>query len=164
MASTTQGSQNTNLSFAVVPNSTNTGFEIIGINGDQMDFTSGGTTTTVYFKIYFKNRSTDFPETSITIQNVEIYESQKGGSPLATGTLNQSVSLNSNITGTVTCNTSLNLSGKYVYMTATYGTGGNLSTSSRIQLSSEDLSEALDVTETDYSVSVGSTSQITSNR
>lgn len=166
MASTVQGSQNTNLSFAVVPNSTNNGYQIIGINGDQMEFTTGGTTTTAHFKIYFKNKSDDFTEDSITIQDVAIYATSNGGTPLATGTIGQSVSLNGNITGTVVCNDQLDLSGKWVSMTATYGTGGknNLSTSSRIQLSSTDLSEAVDVTQTDYSVSVGSTSSTTSSR
>ena len=166
MASTTTGTQNTNLSFAVVPNSTNTGYQIIGINGDQMDFTSGGTTTTAHFKIYFKNKSSDFTENSITIKDVAIYATSNSETALATGTLNQSVSLNGNITGTVVCNDQLDLSGKFVSMTATYGTGGknNLSTSSRIQLSSGDLSSALDVEQTDYSVGVGTGNSTTSER
>lgn len=166
MASTVQGSQNTNLSFAVVPNSTGNGYQIIGVNGDQMDFTSGGTTTTAYFKIYFKNKSDDFTETSITIKDVAIYETATSETPLATGTLNKSVSLNGNITGSVMCNDSLSLSSKWVSMTATYGTGGknNLSTSSRIQLNSGDLSEAVDVEQTDYSVGIGNGSSATSER
>ncbi len=166
MASTTTGTQNTNLSFAVVPNSTGNGYQIIGINGDQMEFTTGGTTTTAYFKIYFKNRSDDFTENSITIQDVAIYATSNGGTPLASGTIGKPVLFNGNITCTVECNDQLDLSGKWVSMTATYGTGGknNLSTSSRIQLSSGDLSGALDVTQTDYSVSVGSTSTTTSSR